>query len=174
MHESRLSWSCSSDREHDGGRDLRALQLHHRGREGDPDLRVARGVVVHLQAGVGLLERVVLAPHPDVVHPQRQHGVERLARGLVRRDGAEGHRGVEGRGPAFNPVLTLRNNGPCPGWGASTTRSGDQPRPEDVALTRRATRKIRVGFTAAMMKLKGTESRPPSCSRSALQDQDKH
>src|SRR6266571_5764869 len=40
------------DREHDLRRDLRPLELHHRRREGDPDLRVPGGVVVDLQLRV--------------------------------------------------------------------------------------------------------------------------
>src|SRR6186997_1895953 len=72
------------DREHDLRRDLRALQLHHRRRERHADLRVARGVVEHLQLRV--LELVERAAHTDVVRPEGQHGVERLARCLVGRE----------------------------------------------------------------------------------------
>src|SRR5262245_48568897 len=59
------------DREHDLRRDLRALELHHRGREGDADLRVARGVVEHLELRV--LELVEGAAHADVVQIGRAH-----------------------------------------------------------------------------------------------------
>src|SRR5437868_15006137 len=70
------------DREHDRGWNLRSLELHQRGGESDPDLRVPGGVIEDLELRVVQLVR--RTAHAHVVRPQGQDRVERLARGLVR------------------------------------------------------------------------------------------
>src|SRR5215213_5647254 len=84
-----LGLALQLDREHDLGRDLRALELHHPGRQGDADLRVPGGVVEDLQLRV--TQPLRGTAHADVVRSKRQHRVERLARGLVGRERALRH-----------------------------------------------------------------------------------